>query len=605
MGLAAVLVMGISAQWLAWRVNIPSILILLVLGIIAGPVTGLIDPDKLFGNALFPIISLSVAVILFEGGLSLKFSGLRTKGLVVQRLLITGTLLSWFLGALAAHYIIGLDFPLSVLLGAILVVTGPTVIIPLLRQVRVKEKVSSILRWESILIDPVGAVISVLVYEAIAAGRFHEVTWVAALGIIKTVLYGGGVGCGAAIFMVFALRRYLIPDFLQNPVNLMMVVGAYTVSNMLQSESGLLAVTVMGVFLANQKSVDVKHIVEFKENLRVLLLSGLFILLAARLKVADLKLLSAGSFFFLVVLIVFVRPIAVMASTIFSDLKWRERAFIASVAPRGIVAAAVASIFAIRLVESGYPQGSVLLPVTFLVIIATVLFYGVGASTFARRLGIEQLTPQGVLMLGAQPWSVEIAKALKDAGLKVLIVDTNLNNILAARMKGIDAYCGSALSETALRELGLEGIGRLLAITPNNEVNSLAVLHFNKVFERSELYQILPEEEEVKRGKKAAPKHLRGRFVFGHNTDYWYLARRFASGAIIKKTKLTEEFGYEEFRKKYPTAVPLFLINETGALSVFTVDKPVKPGPGHVIISIVDEVEEKAGAKEVPSAELY
>ncbi|GMR05180.1 MAG: sodium:proton antiporter [Thermodesulfobacteriota bacterium] len=603
LGLAAVLVLGVSAQWLAWRINIPSILILLLLGIIAGPITGFIDPDELFGEAFFPIISLSVAIILFEGGLSLKFSELRSTGLVVQRLLIVGALISWILGSLAAHYIIGLDFPLAVLLGAILVVTGPTVIIPLLMQVRPVERVSSVLRWESILIDPIGAVIAVLVYEAIVAGRFNEITWMAGFGIMKTLFYGGGIGAGAALFMILSLKRYLIPDFLQNPVTLMTVVAAYTLSNLLQSESGLLAVTVMGVVLANQKSVDIKHIVEFKENLRVLLLAGLFILLAARLKVADMKLLSVGSFIFIFVLIVFVRPISVLASTVFSDLKWRERAFIASVAPRGIVAAAVSSVFAIRMVENGYPQGSVLLPITFLVIIVTVLFYGIGGSTFARRLGVEQPTPQGFLILGSQPWAVEIAKAVKDAGFKVVIVDTNLNNIFAARMQGITSYYGSGLSETALKEIGLEGIGRLLAITPNNEVNSLAVLHFNKVFESSELYQLLPHEEEGKKGKREVPKHLRGRLVFGGDTDYWYLARRFASGAIIKKTKLTEEFGYEEFRKKYQTAIPLFLINETGQLSVFTVDKPLKPGPGNVIISIVDAADEKAVKKEAKAAD--
>src|SRR3990172_1435078 len=592
LGLVGVIVAGISAQWLAWRLKFPSILLLLIFGIVAGPVTGLINPDELLGELLFPVVSLSVAIILFEGGLSLKFSDLKATGSVVHRLITTGALVSWFGAAAAAHYILGFDLPLAVLLGAILVVTGPTVIIPLLMHVRPSEKVASVLKWEGILIDPIGAVLAVLVYEAILAGQFHAVPELAIQGIIYTLYAGIGIGAAAAFFLVLMLKYYWVPDFLHNPVALLLVVCSFSISNLLQPESGFLAVTVMGALLSNQKSVAIKHIIEFKENLRVLLIAILFILLAARLSTDDLKLLTLGSFAFLVVLIAVVRPLSVLVSTFFSRLKWRERGFIAFIAPRGIVAAAVASVFAIRMVEAGYPQAEKLLPVTYMVIIGTVLFYGLGASAISRGFKVAQARPQGFFLLGAPSWAVTIAEAIKDAGYKVIVTDTNPSSVFFARMRGVSAYYGNGLSERIFMDVDMEGIGRLLALTPNDGINSLAVLRFNEVFDRSELYQLAPRKKEERAETKEVPKHLSGRFLFWADINYDYLSMRFASGAVLKKSRLTEEFDFEAFKERSKTAIPLFLIDEEGNIFVFTPETALRPRPGHTLISLVDRAEE-------------
>jgi len=586
--LAVIMMLGISAQWIAWFIRVPSILLLLLFGIIAGPVTGLLNPDAIFGETLFPLISLSVAVILFEGGLSLKLSELRGQGAVVNRLVFTGTLVTWLLGAASAYYILGFELPLALLLGAILVVTGPTVIIPLLRQIRPKKKVSCVLRWEAIVTDPMGAVFAVLVYEAIVGGRFHQVHGVAAFGLLKTLIAGGGCGIAAGMILVTLMKRYLVPDFMQNPVTLLLLFGAYTISNLIQPESGLLAVTLMGAWLSNQKDINISHIVEFKETLRVLLISVLFIILAARLNFTGLSLLTLQGLLFTIVMIVVVRPAAVLVSTLGSGLKWSERAFVALVAPRGIVAAAVASVFALSLDRAGVKQGALLLPITFYVIIITVVFYGLGAGFFARILGVAMAKPSGFLIIGASSWAQEIAEVLMETGLKVVLVDTNRGSVTAARMKGLSAYYGSGLSETVINGIDMEGIGRLLAMTPNNETNSLAMLHFKHVFESSNLYQLAPDTYIEKASGKTISRHLHGRFLFGKNCDYWSLSRRFARGAGIKKTKLTAEFTFDDFILRNPSATPLFLISETGDLSVCTEGAMPHAAAGQTLITIVD-----------------
>ncbi len=602
-GLAGIIVMGISAQWLAWRLKFPSILLLLVFGIIAGPVTGFINTDEILGDTLFPLVSLSVAIILFEGGLSLKLSELKSTGSVLQRLITMGVIVSWLLGAAGAYYILGFDFTMAMLLGAILVVTGPTVIIPMLRQIRPTDRIASILRWEGILIDPIGAVLAVLVYESMVLGTMSGFSDVLLFGVGKTLLVGGGLGVAGAVLLVILMRGYWIPDFLQNPVVLMTVIAVFTVSDVIESESGLLAATVMGVVLANQNKVTIKHIVQFKEDLGVLLISGLFIILASRLDLADLAHLSFRSIIFMVLMVVIARPATILVSTFLSDLKWNERFFLALIAPRGIVAAAISSVFALRLIEHGQQQAEDLIPVTFMMIIGTVAFYGIGGPLFARKFGVAQPNPQGVLIIGAQSWAVRIAQVLKDAGFKAMLIDTNRNNIYAARLAGVPTYYGSGLTEATLTDLELGGIGRLMAMTPNNSVNALSALHFKDTFGAAELYQLTPTAEDEKQERDKFSMSLHGRYLFGPEVTFGYLARRFALGAVIKKTKLTEEFDFEAFLERYgESTLPMFLITEAGNLVVFTAEKPPTPKPGQTLIALVDAQEEPAEKLQKPAA---
>jgi NhaP-type Na+/H+ or K+/H+ antiporter len=598
-GLGSIAVLGVGAQWLAWRLGLPSILLLLVLGFLAGPVTGLLSPDALFGELLFPVVSLSVGLILFEGGLSLRVRDLRQMGISIWSLVTVGALVTWGLAAWAATWILGLEPGPALLLGAILVVTGPTVVGPLLRHIRPVGTVAHVAHWEGIVIDPVGAALAVLVFEALPTGFSADLGQIArAMGaqMLATLLVGVVVGGAGALATVLILRRFWVPDFLQSPVLLMLVVAAFAASNVYRSESGLFTVTLMGVLLANQRAVPVKHIIEFKENLRVLLISSLFILLAARVSPADFRELGWAGPVFVAFLILVVRPVSVLVSTLGSSLTRRERLFLAWLAPRGIVAASVASVFALRLGEAG--RGIV--PATFLVIVGTVAVYGLTAAPLARRLGLSNPDPQGVVFASAHAGARAIAHAVKTAGFPVLLVDNDRANVNAARMEDLPTAFTSILSERALDAAEEGGLGRLLAMTADDEVNALATLHFRELFGRAEVYQLAPLRNGSSR-VAGAPPHLRGRTLFAPDANYDLLDRRFSVGYKVKGTKLSAEFDYAAFRSRYgESTLPLFVVREPGVLHVCTADRTPAPRPGQTLIALVDV--NRAGQVEVESA---
>ncbi|MBE2270625.1 MAG: sodium:proton antiporter [Anaerolinea sp.] len=584
--LALVIVLGITAQWLAWRIRLPSILLLLTFGFIAGPITGILQVDTVLGDLLFPLVSVSVGIILFEGGLALKFRDLRETGRVIRNLISIGALVTWGLTSLGAYLLLGLNPALAVQLGAVLVVTGPTVIGPLLRFVRPVGNVASILRWEGILIDPVGATLAVLVFNAILIGDLENALTPTIVTLVLTIIVGSLTGFLGARLLVFLMRRHLIPDHLQNPLTFMLVIGVFAASEVIQHESGLLATTVMGIALANQRHVTIRRIVEFKENIGVLLISSLFIILSARLNTATLAALDWRIVLFIAFMILIVRPLSVVVSSYRSRLSWKERAFIAWMAPRGIVAASVTSIFSLRLAEVGHPQADLLVPITFAVIVATCALYGLTALPLARWLGLTPTDVKGVLLIGAHSWARELAAALDKANQKVLLIDTNFDNVQAARLMHLNAHYGSAISEVD-EDLKLDGIGRVLALTANDEVNSLSALHFSETFGRAETYQLpVKKEDHVSR-------ELRGRFLFNRDATFARLNDWFEQGAVIRATPLTKTFTYQDYRTMYgDAAIPLFLIDTaTGRLLLFTVDAPLIPQPGHTVIALVNLAE--------------
>lgn len=605
--IAIVITLAISAQWLAWRLKLPSILLLLLAGFLAGPITNILDVDHLMGELLFPVVSVSVAIIMFEGGLSLRFSDLRETGRVFRNLLTIGVLITWLLSALTAYVLLGLGIGLSLLIGGILVVTGPTVIIPMLKQIRPSARVASILRWEGIVIDPVGAVLAVLVFEAIIAtdpsSRVNSVLAV----LTNTILIGTILGFVVARLLILFFGRHWVPENLQNPVTLMAIIGAFAASNVMQAESGLLTVTVMGVVIANQEltftlpglgkwmlggvhRMEYTHIIEFKENLQVLLVGMLFILLAARLRLEDLQMLGVNNLLFLLVLVFIIRPISVWVSAWGSPLRWQEKLFIAWMAPRGIVAAAVASIFALELANHGIENANVLVSVVFSVIIFTVVVYGLTAGPLARRLGVAQTNPQGLLIIGAHEWAQEIAKAVQAAGFRVLLVDTNYAHIQQARMEGLPVFYGSILAEYTSDEIDLSGLGRMIALTPNDEVNALAVVKYTKVFGRQNVYQLAPNSNEPNR-KQAVSQSLVGRFLFGPMVTYAYLDERFRQNGTIKTTRLTPEFDAKAFREEHGgNALPLFTLTSAAELLIASSTEMPRLQVGTGVISLVDHM---------------
>lgn len=590
-GLASIVVLGIGSQWIAWRLQVPSILLLLLAGFFAGPVTGLIDPDHLLGETLFPVVSISVGVILFEGGLTLRLGEIAGVQRVVFRLISIGMLITLAIGALGAYFIVGLDTEMSLLVGAIFVVSGPTVVIPLLNFVRPRGQAGSILKWEGILIDPVGATLAVLIFEIILIGENNGASAaLIAMGLLRTVVVGGGIGLAAAYIMLQAFKRYWVPEHLQNPVSVMMIVAAFTLSNELQTESGLLATTMMGVILANQKTVSVKHLSQFKEDIGVLLLSSLFVLLAARVELESLSNLSFRALIFLGLLIFVARPLAVYFSTTGSKLTWRERAFLSWLAPRGIVAVSVASLFALELAEHGHDGADRLVPLTFLIVVGTVAIYGLTVSPVAKWLNLAQSDPDGILIVGAHAWAQKLACALQDAGRTVLMVDTNNDHVENAKANGLPAVYASVLSEHILDEVDLSQMGRLMALTRNDEVNSLAALRFAEIFGRENVFQLPLHSSHHSRTGIASEQH--GRCLFMPITTFTYLEQRFAAGAEVIPVTLKKEGDFQAFREQYgPTAVPLFMVDPSNGVSIMATDKTQSPRVGQTLIALVDPAE--------------
>ncbi len=600
-GLTGIFLLGFIAQWLGWRFNIPSILLMLGFGLLVGPLTGILDPKEIFGDDLiFPLVSIGVAIILFEGGLTLNFKEFRESGGTIFRLISIGALACWVLAAWFAHVILDFSWPTSLLFGAFLVITGPTVVGPMLRQIRPRGKINYVLKWEGILNDPVGAVLAVLILEAIVIGGETAAPSMILYGIGKTLVLSIVLGVTGAFVLVGAMRRNWIPDYLHIPATLAVVLSFYAVSNKIQHESGLLVVTAMGILLANQRSFPVRHILEFKENLQVMLIAGLFIVLGARVEMETLQQAGWQSIVFLLLLIFVVRPISVLVSTVPSPLNWKERFFLMLMAPRGIVVTALASLFTFRLVEAGFPEGEQMFADTLVVIIGTVLFYGIAAAIGAQKLGLANASPNGVMIVGAHPWARMIGVALKQLDVYVAYIDSNPSNVRAAQAAGLDAHTGNIHSEDFLEEIDFSNVGAVLALTANDEINAFASRELAQFVGRARVYTLnenridtakrsaRPESDE--RGSRAvisAASDRIGAKLFGPGVTYGTIEKRFYSGATVKPITMREGFGYRDFAGTYGMhSIPLFLITENGKLQVVTDPSGLRPQPDETLVCL-------------------
>jgi len=603
--LTGVLLLGALAQWIAWRFRFPSILLLLAFGFTARLATG-IDPASVLGEELlFSLVSLFVAVILFEGGLSLKLVEVKDSKSIIAKLVTVGVVVTWVLASITGCYLLGMDWRIAALVGAVLTVTGPTVVGPLLRHIRPSRDIASITKWEGIVVDPVGALLAVLVFEALFALGSHGEQTVGALPVVmillKTLAVGGLIAAACAYGLVQSLKRYLIPDYLHNFVFLVVAVASFTISNVIQAESGLVTVTLLGVLLANQSAFPVKHVLEFKESLRDLLISTLFIILSARIEFSQILDLGWGGVAFVALLIAVVRPLSVYASCVGSSLSWQERTFLGFMAPRGIVAAAVSSVFAAELLHRGgaqLPGSESIVPLTFLVIVGTVTTYGLFSPLLARVLGLSAPDPQGILFAGASLPVRRIAKAVHDEGFQVLLVDTNFQQVSAARQDGLPAVCASVLSEYVDEEVDLGGLGRMIAMTSNDDLNRLASLEFAGDFGRANVYQLRPRENAASERRKTSKAHIQGRFLFHSTLNFEKLEHEMEAGATVKKTKITDEFTYENFLYQHGiSSTLLFVIRESGKLEIVAADD-VEPVSGDTVVSLVAPI---AGENQIAS----
>ena len=581
--LAGIVILGILAQWVAWKFKIPAILPLILIGLLVGPIAAefiTVDGSKwiepiwngkkgLFpGDGLYYFVSLAISVILFEGGLTLKREEIKNVGPSITKLITLGSAVTFFGAGILAHYLFDLSWQISFLFAGLIIVTGPTVITPILRNIPLKKDVSAVLKWEGILIDPIGALVAVLVFEFISVGGDSGFTKTALMEFGKILLFGTSFGFTFAHALAFVINKKLIPHYLLNVVSLSTVLLVFVESEIFAHESGLLAVVVMGMVLGNGKLKSLKELLYFKESLSVLLISILFILLAANIDIKDLMLLYNWKTAVLFAVIVFViRPLAVFISTYKSKLKTNEKLFISWVGPRGIVAAGIASLFGSKLIKQGVEGAEYITPLVFMIVLGTVLLNATTARFFAKIVGVFLTSSDGILIVGASQASRLIAMYLTQNDRRVVLIDSNSDHIKKAQAMQLEAIEASVYDDNLTENIELNDIGYLMSLTGSSVINEFALDNFKKDFGEQGTYRLISEEE------KNSSKNLKGLKLFSQTDDFINL-----SEAVRKYPKINEVeiLSNEDYINKIGVlkaeinSVPIFVKNNNGKIDIIS-----------------------------------
>ncbi len=591
--LAVVAAGGIFAQWVAWRTRLPAIVLLLVGGFVLGPLTGWLNPASDFGAAYRPVVSIAVAIILFEGGLTLNVAEIRETSTAVRRLILFAGPMVWGMTALAAHIVAGLSWPTATVLGAILVVTGPTVVMPLLRQAHLAARPASLLRWEAIVNDAIGALFAVIAFETflVLHGSHSAGEVLTSLAAGTVIAIGGGFAAGTAI--EWAFTRGHVPEYLKAPVLLAIVVAAHALTNMVLEEAGLLTVTVMGIRLANSRIASLTEMRRFKETVTILLVSGLFLLLTAALDMEAIRSLDLRAVAFVVLVMFVIRPLAVIVSTAGSGISLREQVFVGWIAPRGIVAVAVSSLFAVALADDGVTDAPQMVAYTFAVVVATVFVHGFTLAPLATLLGLTSATKPGILILGGSPVTAAFATTLKETGIPVMIADTAWSRLREARLAEIPVYFGEVLSEEAHYDLDVKRFAALIATTSNDAYNALVCTNLSPEIGRANVFEIPTVREQAER--KSLSFTLGGRPLTRdpelRSVDFQLEHFR---GWGFQVTRITEEFSYQHYLDSRAEGARVLLWRKPSGKLVFraTTDKS-NPEPGDLVISFAPPRAEK------------
>ncbi|KJZ20281.1 cation:proton antiporter [Loktanella sp. S4079] len=583
MAFALVGALGVGSQWLAWRLRMPAIVLMLVAGVLVGPVAGVFDPARDIGPLMGPIISIAVAIILFEGGLTLNFHSLSDAAKGVRRLVFVGAPLGWLTSALALRYGAGLSWESAAVFGGIMIVTGPTVIAPLLRTARLSKRPAALLQWEAIINDPIGALAAVLAYEVVLVLNTATTVQAAVVDLIVGIVFASILGVAAGFGLARAFKRGWVPEYMKVPVLFALLLGIFAASDYVLHESGLLAVTIMGIVIANANLPSYEELRRFKEHATVLLVSGVFILLAASLDFGALRQLDLRALTFVLAVVLLARPITVLVSLLGSGVPIKEQILVAFTGPRGVVLVAVAGLFGDRLIGLGFEDAPLIGPLAFVLVAFTVVLHGFTLAPFARWLGLTGADVPGVVVIGGSPWTTAFAEALKKAEVPVLMTDPNFGNLRAARSAGIPTFSGDILSEAAEQRLELISYATLVAATDNDAYNTLVATDLAPEFGRDSVFQVMRAKNDSARHQ--LPRTLGGR-KFGVEETHAGLNQMIADGWTFRITRLTEEYTQEDWRAKRPGAHLFARIGTNGAIKLIRKDEEIKGAPGVRIIAL-------------------
>jgi|TARA_R110002126_G_scaffold13118_1_gene56192 NhaP-type Na+/H+ or K+/H+ antiporter/Trk K+ transport system NAD-binding subunit len=587
---------AIASQWIAWKLRIPSIIFLLGSGFLLGPVLGLLNPHELMGDFLKPAIAAAVAIILFEGSLQLDFKELRGTQRIVRRITMFGAPIGWLLISIAAHYIIGLDWPTAITLGGILIVTGPTVIMPMLKQARLNKRIGSVLKWEGIVNDPLGVIFAILAYEYFVSTSegVSGLSFFAENGL--SVLMVTLVSFGFAHLTKRIFERGHMPEYLKAPFLVSSVLILFFSCNALLYESGLIAVTVMGITLTNIHSRSIEDIKRFKETTTLLLVSGLFLLLTADLELEALLSLNWQSFVFIFMLLFVIRPITVFISTLGTNITFAESVFTSLIAPRGIVCAAMAGIIGPLLVKSGFESGAQIFPIAFAIVVISVTLHSFMIKPLAEKLKLTSEEQNGVIIAGSYTWSVQLAEALKLRGVPVLIVDNNWGSLSKAKLAEIPVYHGELLSEETEFSLDFTAYNTLIAATANPAYNALLCENLGYEFGSERVFSVAPAEDEKAEHRKIS-HHVQGQAFVREGLTLESLHKDYDSGYRFKISRVGKKDDELIIPEDSFTNIHAGIIGKSGVVSFYTEDptSQIAPREDDFIITLTKVEEESSG----------
>jgi len=581
--IALVGVLGVGAQWLAWRLRLPSIVLMLLAGLIVGPMLGWFLPDRDLGEIHRSLIRVAVAIILFEGGLTLELHRIDDARHSVRRLVFLGAPLGWLLGTAAMMTTMGLPWQAAAVFGGVLVVTGPTVIAPMLRQARLRRRPAQLLQWEAIINDPIGVLIAVLALEIVLVVEGGMSAGAAVRTLVTGIGVAAAVGVLAGLGLARMFQRGLVPEYMKVPLLFVLVTAVFAVTDTLLHESGLLAVTLMGMVMANAKLASHAELHRFKEHAALLLVSGVFILMAAGLDFATLAALDWRAALFVAAVVLVVRPLQVLLPMLGTATPWRERLLVASTGPRGVVMVAVSGLFGDKLVEAGVPEGALLAPLAFVLVLSTVILHGFTLAPIARALGLSGGARPGVLIVGGSAFSTALAQALEKIDVAALIADPNYRNILRARHEGLPVFHGDILGEAAEHHVELIGYEVLLAASENDAYNTLVATDLGQELGRSRVWQVQRAKDTLSR--HALPPQLGGQALVGKPT-FGELQRRIAEGWRLRGVQFNERYGLAEWREQNPEAGILGYLSTRGEFAFLNPEQELKADQASAIVTL-------------------
>lgn len=575
LGIILVIALGVFSQWLSWKIQWPSIVIMSIAGLVIGPAFGLLNPEQDLGSLYSPVISLAVAVILFEGSTTLDIREVRSISKSVFRVVTVGAFLAWILGSLAAHYIAGLSLEVAFIIGGLFIVTGPTVIIPLLRQSKLKPRVGALLKWEGIIVDPAGPLLALFAYEVIKV-LVSDTLGMMELGkFLLASLLAIVIGYIFAKVLSWMANKGLFPEYLKSPITLSLVFICFGISEVIMHETGMLAVTVMGLVLAREKKrvSALGNISHFIENVSVILTSTIFILLTASLTRETIaEVFSIQIIGFVIVMLFVVRPLSIWISTIGTELTNREKTLIGWIAPRGIVALTVSGYFATTLMEDGYREAGLLTTLTFALVFITVCAHGFTLAPLAKKLKLASESEPGVLIVGASSFSIALAYKLKELGNPVLISDTSSGKLKLIRKKGIETYSGQILDEHSQFEIDLTPYEFILVMSDDPNYNALVTQSFLPEFGYNKTFTIATERmDEEKDGR--LPTTVKAHMLFDEQHVFTELNKKINTTYSIESKQANDN--YEKIEEAQVGGYPLCVRKKDGSIAFKTLkDSP-------------------------------